>query len=97
MGNLVKVIILLACIYAFVKWESISPQGDETSEIAKRNCVQAIDDRFSAQSVSAYAVEKKAEGYVVRATTMLGDGNSAKVYCLSNKHGGVEDIRIVEN
>lgn len=95
-GNILKVAIVLGCIYAFVNWESIKPQKNEISSHAEQACVAEIRDRFATTSVKSYSVKKNDNGYVVRASATLARGNTAKIYCLTNEHGGVEEIRVEE-
>ncbi len=95
-GNLLKVAIVIACIYAFLNWDTIKPQQDEVSIHAEQTCVSEIRSRYSTTSLKSYSVRKTSSGYVVRASATLPRGNAVKVYCLTNEHGGVEDIRIEE-
>ncbi|MDH3750980.1 MAG: hypothetical protein OEU90_05330 [Gammaproteobacteria bacterium] len=99
-GNRVGNILLLAAvgagIYAIVKWEFIKPQDDEASDFAEKACVDEIGDRYDVSTVRAYAVNETNNGYVVRASVTLARGTPAKVYCLTNAHGGVKEIGIEE-
>jgi hypothetical protein len=46
--------------------------------------------------VNVYSVKETNIGYVVRASVTLPKGTVAKVYCLTNTHGGVREITIEE-
>lgn len=99
MKKLKDVIVLLligAGVYLFLNWESINPAADESAVFAERACADSIRARYSASSVRPYEVEKSARGYVVRAAATLPRGNVAKVSCLANEFGGVEDLEIDE-
>lgn len=96
MGTVLKVAFVCGCIYALLKWDIISLPNNESTEFAEQACADAIDDRFDASSVSIYSITESAKGYVARASITLARGNTAKVYCLTNEHGGVEEIRIEE-
>ncbi len=95
-GSILQALIVAGLIYAVVTWKFIGPQGDDNIDFAEQACADEIDDRFDASSVNVYAINETARGYVVRASITLPRGNTAKVYCLTNKHGGVEEIRIEE-
>jgi hypothetical protein len=94
--SVLQVAFVCGCIYAVVKWDDIKPQGNESSDFAEHACVGEIRDRFAASSVSVYAVDKTNNGYVVRASITLPRGAPAKVYCLTNDYGGVEEFRVEE-
>ena len=95
-GNVIKVAIVLGCIYALVKWEFVETQDDDVRGFAEKACIDEIEDRFDTSTVRIYTVNETNNGYVVRATVTLARGNIAKVYCLTNTHGGVEEITIEE-
>lgn len=59
-------------------------------------CADAISARFDGQAVRPYATERNAAGYVVRASVEVRGKQPAKAICLTNEHGGVEEIRIIE-
>lgn len=96
LGNLLKVAVVIACIYAFLNWDTIKPQQDELSVHAEQACASEIRSRYATTSLKSYSVKKTSNGYVVRASATLARGKSAKIYCLTNEHGGVEEIRIQE-
>jgi hypothetical protein len=95
-GSVVKAGILFGLIYAAVKWQDISPVDDDVKAIAETACIREIGQRFKITTVRAYAVNENSNGYTVRATVTLARGNTAKVNCLTNTHGGVKDITIEE-
>ena len=95
-GSLIKLAVLGAFIYAVVKWDFNKSQDDDNSAYAEQVCADAIRDRFNTRSVNVYRVSDADQGFVVRASITTRNGSPAKVYCLTNTHGGVEEIRIVE-
>ena len=95
-GNVFKVALVLGGIYAFVKWEFTETQVDDVRGFAEKACIDEIEDRFDTSTVRVYAVNDTNNGYVVRATVTLARGNTAKVYCLTNTNGGVNEITIEE-
>ena len=95
-GSLLKLAILCGAIYALVIWKFNGPENTGNSAYAEQACADAIGGRFDTSSVSVYAISKSDKGYVVRASITLPNGNPAKVYCLTNEFGGVEEIRINE-
>jgi hypothetical protein len=95
-GNLIKVALVLGGIYAFVNWEFMESQDDDVREFAEKACIDEIEDRFDTSTVRIYAVNDTNNGYVIRATVTLARGNTAKVYCLTNTNGGVNEITIEE-
>jgi len=95
-GNVFKVALVLGGIYVFVNWEFMETQDDDVRGFAEKACIDEIEDRFDTSTVRVYTVNETNNGYVVRATVTLARGNTAKVYCLTNTHGGVEDITIEE-
>jgi len=99
-GKLKDVIVLLligAGVYALLNREPLTPATDDSTVFAQRACVDSIRERYSAKSVRPYEVEKSARGYVVRAAATLPRGNVAKVSCLANEFGGVEDLELDEH
>ncbi len=95
-GDILKAVLVCGCIYGIVKWEFIKPQHDDVIDFAEKACVDEIGDRFDASTVRAYAVNENNNGYVVRASVTLARGTTARVYCLTNVHGGVKEITIEE-
>ena len=95
-GNLIKIAVLGACIYAFVNWDFNGSQDSDDSAFAEQVCVDAIRDRFNTRAVNVYRVSDSDQGFVVRASITTSNGRQAKVYCLTNIYGGVDELRIVE-
>ena len=95
-GNAIKVALVLGCIYALVTWEFWETQEDDVKSLAEKAGIDAIEDRFDTSTVRVYAFNDTNNGYVVRATVSLARGTTAKVYCLTNTNGGVEEIMIEE-
>jgi len=96
MATALKVAFVCGCIYALLKWDIISLPNNESTAFAEQACADAIDERFDASSVSVYSINESHKGYVARASITLARGNTARVYCLTNEFGGVEEIRIEE-
>lgn len=95
-GSVVKIALLGAVIYALLEWDVMGLRKDESSDFAEHACVNEIRDRYNVTSVKAYSVDKTDKGLVVRATMTLARGTPVKVICLTNDHGGVEEIRVEE-
>lgn len=95
-GNIVKALIVGGAIYGVVNWQSIKPQSDEITDFAERACIDEINSRFNVSTVRVYSIKQANNGLVVRATVTLARGATAKVYCLTNSHGGVREITIKE-
>jgi hypothetical protein len=95
-GNVLKAALVCACVYGIVNWESIKQQDGAAVDFAKRACVVEIGNRYDVSKVRTYEVNENNNGYVVRASVTLARGTSAKVVCLTNSHGGVNEITINE-
>ena len=95
-GNILKAAVVGGCIYAVVTWQFAKTQDDDVGDFAERACVDEIGARYDASTVRAYSVKKTNNGYIVRASITLPRGTTAKVYCLTNAHGGVKEITIEE-
>ncbi len=95
-NTILKAAILVGLIYALWTWQFDESKNDDNSAYAESACVDEIDDRFAATVVNVYVVEETAKGFVVRASVTLPKGSSAKVYCVTNEFGRVEDVRILE-
>ena len=95
-GNIVKALIVGGAIYGVVNWQTNKPQGDAISDFAERACIDEIRNRYDVSTVRVYAINENRNGYVVRAALTLAKGNTAKVYCLTNSHGGVKEVTIEE-
>ena len=95
-GTIIKIGLVAGCVYALLKWNSISLQDDDSTEFAEKACGDEISSRFNASNVRIYAVNEANDGYVVRASISLDNGNTAKVICLINTHGSVREVTIEE-
>ncbi len=96
-GNIVKALIVGGAIYGVVNWQSIEPQSDEITDFAERACIDEINSRFDVSRVRVYSIKQANNGgLIVRATVTLARGATAKVYCLTNSHGGVKEVTIEE-
>ncbi len=95
-GTLLKAAVLCGCAYAIWQWDVINPQDDDVTNFAEKTCTDEIGRRFNASMVNVYSVKETNIGYVVRASVTLPKGTVAKVYCLTNTHGGVREITIEE-
>jgi len=95
-GYIIKIALLVGIIYGVMKWQDIDLPGDDVKEFAESACVTEIRHRFDVITVNAYSVNENSNGYTVRASVTLAKGNTAKVNCLTNTHGGVKDITIEE-
>jgi hypothetical protein len=95
-SNLVKALIVGGAIYGVVNWQANKPQGDEFTDFAERACTDEINSRYDVSTVRVYSIKNTNNGFVVRATVTLARGATAKVYCLTNSHGGVKEVTIEE-
>ena len=95
-GNIVKAAVVLGVVYAFMQWEVDESQDDDVRDFAENDCINEIQHRFDTATVNVYAIKETNNGYVVRATVTLAKGTTAKVYCLTSSHGGVQEIIIEE-
>ena len=95
-GNIGKIAVLGAGIYAFMNWDFNGSQDNDNSAHAEQVCTDAIKSRFNTRSANVYRVSDSGQGFVVRASITLSNGRQAKVYCLTNSYGGVDELRIVE-
>ena len=95
-GNILKAVFVIGFIYAFMKWEVNGSQNNGAGYFAEKACVDEIGVRFDTSTIKVYAIKENNNGYVVRATVTLAKGNTAKVICLTNTNGGVEEITIQE-
>lgn len=95
-GNIVKAAILIGIAYGVLNWQDINLTDDGVKGFAEKACISEITQRFNVTTVRAYAINENSNGYVVRVTATLAKGNTAKVVCLTNVHGGVKDITIEE-
>ena len=95
-GSIVKAAILIGIAYGILNWQDINLTDDGVRDFAENACISEITQRFNVTTVRAYAINENSNGYVVRVTVTLAKGNTAKVTCLTNVHGGVRDISIEE-
>jgi hypothetical protein len=95
-GNLVKLALAGACLYAAVKWHGSTGASGDVVAFARAACIDEIEARFDVSNVSAYDVTRNSSGFVVRASVTLKKGAAAKVVCLTNPHGGVRNVSIDE-
>ena len=97
----IRSLLTLAAIAGLVYFALTQMPGTAESadagDHASSDCAAAISARFDGQSVKPYAVEKNRRGFVVRASVTVRGTQSAKVLCLANEYGGVEEIRVVEH
>ena len=95
-NTFLKGAIAIGCFYALWTWQFKDSQNDDNSAYAESACIDEINNRLDATSVNVFAVEKTANGYVVRASATMPKGSRAKIYCVANEFGRVEDVRILE-
>ena len=95
-ANILKAALVGGCIYWAVTWQFAKTEDDDVSDFAEKTCVDEIRARYDASTVRAYSVKETNNGYIVRASITLPRGTTAKVYCLTNTHGGVKEITIEE-
>ncbi len=88
--------IAVGCIYALWIWQFDESKNGDNSAYAESACVDEIDARFAATVVNVYEVEETARGFVVRASATMPNGKSARIYCVTNEFGRVEDVRTLE-
>ncbi len=95
-NGLLTLAFIGACIYFAATLGFDSGAGDGPADFAEAACIDAISGRYNGQSVKPYAVDRNSNGFVVRASVTVRGKQPAKVYCLANDHGGVEELRVVE-
>ena len=95
-GSIAKAAILIGIAYGVLNWQDINLTDDGVKDFAENACISEITQRFNVTTVKAYAINENSNGFVVRATVTLAKGNTARVNCLTNAHGGVRDITIEE-
>jgi hypothetical protein len=91
-SSIVKIAVVVACVYAFLKWQFTEPQLDEIGQFAEKACVDQMIGRYNAKAAKVYSVKKNESGYVVRASLTFANGTPARVYCLANNQGGVKEL-----
>jgi hypothetical protein len=95
-GGIIKAALLVGLIYAVVNWRDVDKVDDDVRDFAEQACITEIGHRYNVSTARVYAVNENSNGYTVRVTITLAKGNTAKVNCLTNTHGGVKDITIEE-
>lgn len=95
-GNLFKLAILCACIFAFTKWQAAESEDRGFREFAENACIDEIGGRYNVSGTRVYNVIETGDGYSVRASATSARGTPVKIVCLANSHGGVRDIVIDE-
>jgi hypothetical protein len=96
-GGIIKAALLVGLIYAVVNWRDVDKvDDDDVRDFAEQACITEIGHRYNVSTARVYAVNENSNGYTVRVTVTLAKGNTAKVNCLTNTHGGVKDITIEE-
>ena len=95
-GGIIKAALLVGLIYAVMNWRDVDKEDDDVRGFAEQACITEIGHRYNVSTASVYAVNENNNGYTVRVTVTLAKGNTAKVNCLTNTHGGVKDITIEE-
>jgi hypothetical protein len=96
-NGLLQLALVGGCIYVAVNLGFGGSSDDPAAEHAQSACTTAIRHRFDGGSARVYAVEPNSRGYVVRASVTVRGDTPAKIYCLANEHGGVEELRILEH
>jgi hypothetical protein len=96
LSSIIKIAVVGAGVYAVVRWQFIQPQLGEIAEFAEKACVDRIESRFDPERTRVYSVKEDDNGYVVRASLSYSKRSTSKVYCLTNKQGGVREIIIAE-
>jgi hypothetical protein len=94
--SIAGIAILGTFIYVFVNWQSENSEERGNRGYAESACLTEIHSRFSTQSARVYQTAESDKGYVVRASVTYSNGKPAKIICLTNEFGRVEDVRIEE-
>lgn len=95
-GSLTKAMIFAACIYGFAKWQSLESGTSEVTSFASKACVDESLDRYDLSNARPYKIDQNSSGYVVRVSATTSRGKPAKVVCLANSHGGINEVLIDE-
>lgn len=95
-GNLLKGMILGACVYGFMKWQALDSASSDVTSFATDACVDAASARYNISDPKPYRTAPNSDGYVVRVSVTTARGNPAKVICLANAHGGIDEVTIDE-
>ena len=92
--GIVGLAIICTFVYVFVNWQSDNSEVRGNRDYAESSCLDEIDGRFSTESARVYKTVESDKGYVVRASVTFTNGKVAKIICLTNEFGRVEDVRI---
>ena len=95
-GNIFKLAILCACVFAVIRWQADESQDGSIKEFAENACLREISARYNVNGLKTYQVKTTANGYSVRASATSAGGARIKIVCITNTHGGVRDISIDE-
>jgi hypothetical protein len=95
-GSLLNLAIIGACAYGLVKWQSSAPEAGEVTSFAASACVDAARSRYDLSDARHYKTSQNSSGFVVRVSATTSRGKPAKIICLVNTHGGVNEISIDE-
>ena len=82
--------------YTAWNWQFGAAGGDESERFAEQSCIDSVRNRFDTSGVRVNSVRANEKGYVVRASMTLARGGIAKVTCLTNENGTVEDVFVEE-
>ena len=94
--SIAGIAILGTFVYVIVNWQSENSEERGNRVYAESACMTEINSRFSTQSARIYKTAESDKGYVVRASVTFTNGKPAKIICLTNEFGRVEDVRIEE-
>lgn len=94
--SIAGIAILGTFVYVFMNWQSDNSVERGNRGYAESACIDEINASFSTQSANIYSVTKSDKGFVVRASVTLSGGTPAKVICLTNEYGRVEELTIEE-
>ena len=86
--------MLGAVAYGIWYWQSTGGGAGGSTAHAESACRDAITRRFDIGRVSISRVTENSNGYTVRASGMLKNGNTARLVCLTSPNGSVRDVSI---
>lgn len=95
-GNVVKLAILAACVYAAMQWQAGEFEDSSLEAFTESACAREISSRYSVSTVRVYDLKENSNGYTVRASATLDRGTPVKIVCLANPHGGIREVTIDE-
>lgn len=93
-GDALKLGAIVAGVYVAMNWQQISGSGDDVEAFAQSACIDATEGGFDVTKTRVYDTAKNANGYVIRISVTLANGEPAKVICLTTPQGRVRDITI---